>query len=489
MHEPFVTVTYEQARTILRAKALEQAASGHAIQSAVISKATAHRLGESADEATYLTEHAKAVLQAAGQEDAASKTPSRRPSIRNAAGLLFLAAFILGALTDKLASPEPFINLLSFPFWGVIAWNVLIYGILLLGALGLICPDRFPVRGTVSALLAGKLTRLLRRTSPDTALRVEMAQLLVPVYENQAAYLMHLAALAFALGLIAEIGFRGISTAFVVGWESTWFAQNPEAVKAFIDWTYGLIPFGGTLPDAATLEAMQSDRLVFRMHQVNAAPWLIRMMVLLTVFVIIPRLFLALISFSAARFCRNRLRLTVSDPYFVSVLTEGKESAHLGPLVIIADKAFKGSDKATLDKLSLLWGNPKPIVEELDYDAPPFVVPDIFRDGENPFVLILSDALKTPEEELAGALFSTVNNTETTEKAFLCAVLLDTRRLRDRFDVYPGRLTERIDTWTRFAASFGLTVFVYEGDAVTLVRNMRQWASTRSPVVDRKTPR
>ena len=58
MHEPFVTVTYEQARTILRAKALEQAASGHAIQSAVISKATAHRLGESADEATYLTERA-----------------------------------------------------------------------------------------------------------------------------------------------------------------------------------------------------------------------------------------------------------------------------------------------------------------------------------------------------------------------------------------------------------------------------------------------
>ena len=53
MHEPFVTVTYEQARTILRAKALEQAASGHVIQSAVISKATAHRLGESADEATY----------------------------------------------------------------------------------------------------------------------------------------------------------------------------------------------------------------------------------------------------------------------------------------------------------------------------------------------------------------------------------------------------------------------------------------------------
>ena len=371
----------------------------------------------------------------------------------------------------------------------MIAWNVLIYGILLLGALGLICPDRFPVRGTVSALLAGKFTRLLRRTSPDTALRVEMAQLLVPVYEKQAAYLMHLAALAFAFGLIAEIGFRGISTAFVVGWESTWFAQNPEAVKAFIDWTYGLIPFGGTLPDAATLEAMQSDRLVFRMHQVNAAPWLIRMMVLLTVFVIIPRLLLALISLSAARFCLNRLHLTVSDSYFVSVLTEGKESVHLGPLVIIADKAFKGSDKATLDNLSVLWGNPKPIVEELDYDAPPFVVPDIFRDGENPFVLILSDALKTPEEELAGALFSTVNNTETKEKAFLCAVLLDTRRLRDRFDVYPGRLTERIDTWTRFAASFGLTVFVYEGDAVTLVRNMRQWASTRSSVVDRKTPR
>ena len=489
MHEPFITVTYEQARTILRAKALEQAASGHVIQSAVISKATAHRLGESADEATYLTERAKAVLQATGQEDPASKTPSRRPSIRNAAGLLFLAAFILGALTDKLASPEPFINLLSFPFWGVIAWNVLIYGVLLLGAVGLISPDRFPVRGTVSALLAGKLTRLLHRTSPNAALRAEMAQLLVPVYENQAAYLMHLAALAFALGLIAEIAFRGISTAFVVGWESTWFAQNPEAVKTFIDWTYGLIPFGGNLPDASTLEAMQSDRLVFRMHPVNAAPWLIRMMVLLTVFVIIPRLFLALISFSAARFCRNRLRLTVSDPYFVSVLTEGKESAHLGPLVIIADKAFKGSDKATLDKLSLLWGNPKPIVNELDYDAPPFVVPDIFRDGENPFVLILSDALKTPEEELAGALFSAINNPETEEKPFLCAVLLDTRRLRERFDVYPGRLTERIDTWTRFAASFGLTVFVYEGDAVTLVRNMRQWASTRSPVVDRKTPR
>ena len=144
---------------------------------------------------------------------------------------------------------------------------------------------------------------------------------------------------------------------------------------------------------------------------------------------------------------------------------------------------------AALEKLSVLWGNPKPLLDEIDYDVPPFTVPDVFQNGENPFVLILSDAMKTPEEELAGALFNAVSNLKEKEKPFECAVLLDLRRLRERFAVYPGRLAERIDTWTRFAASFGLTVFVYEDDAVNLVRNMRQWASARSPVVMQKTPR
>lgn len=489
MHEHFVTVTYCQAQTILRAKALEESPAGSGIKSAVLSKATAHRLGEDADEATYLTERAKAVLLAAGRSDTGTTEDHPGPSLRLTGGLIFLAAFIFGVLTDKFASPEPFINLLSFPFWGVIVWNIFIYGVLLLGALRLICPEHFPVRSTVTALLGGKLARLLHRTSSENRFRFDMAHLLVPVYEKQAAFLLHLAALAFALGLVAEIGFRGISTAFVVGWESTWFARNPEAVKTFIDWTYGLIPVGGALPDASAIEAMQSDRLVFRIHDISAAPWLVRMMALLTVFVIVPRLVLALFSLSTARFRLNRLRLTTSDTYFTTVLTEGRESAHLGPLVIIVNKNIKNSDKAALEKLSVLWGNPKPLLDEIDYDVPPFTVPDVFQNGENPFVLILSDAMKTPEEELAGALFNAVSNLKEKEKPFECAVLLDSRRLRERFAVYPGRLAERIDTWTRFAASFGLTVFVYEDDAVNLVRNMRQWASARSPVVMQKTPR
>lgn len=49
-----------------------------------------------------------------------------------------------------------------------------------------------------------------------------------------AARAFHLAAAAFAAGLLASIAVRGIGTAYVVGWESTWFADNPNRVAGIL---------------------------------------------------------------------------------------------------------------------------------------------------------------------------------------------------------------------------------------------------------------
>ena len=485
MSDTFVTVTLTVARKIFLAKAIEQSDPQIASKSALLSKAVSHRLGERTNDAVYLEQRADSVLNAVGADTMqAFKTHDALPFVF-LGGFFFLLAFFLGFLSEKLTENDSFINLLSFPFWGFIAWNLLIYVLLFLRTFGIFDKRFFPIRNALSSLRAGKVTAYLRQNSPKNTYRADCMRISLPLFQKETTALLHLSAIAFALGLISAIALRGVSTAFTVGWESTWFSDNVDAVKLFIDSTYGLIPSFGpfsALPDTTALADIRSDRLPYLTQPVSAAPWLLRMMALLTIFVIIPRLFLFLVSWTSLHFLRRHLRLGINDPYFKKVLEEGKESVHLGSLVFIANKDKKGSGRETLEKMSLFWGNPSPIIHEISYDAAPFTLPTLPKDTERTVVLIYLDSISTPEEETIGELFRNAVQAQISRPDLVYAALLETRRFATQFSGYSGRIQERTDVWMRFAKEHEIELFLSSDGEEQLVKNVRQWASLKNPV-------
>jgi len=475
-----IAPTLQNAQDILLAKALEQNPAWKAEDSARISRATSYALGEQVTAERFLVEHAKAVLQTAQASGMLKKLPAEPKDRSGAVMALFLiVAFVLGAATDRITSPGNFINLLSFSFWGLVAWNLCAYLLIGLFTLRLLNPQRFLLRKTLDAVLAGHIDLPWSKATTQNQYFAARAKLLTPILQKKASQILHLSAVAFTVGLIASIAVRGISTAFVVGWESTWFANDSGTVKALLDAAYGWIPTGlglPALPDAATLENLRSDRLSYFDARPLAAPWLARMMIVLVGFIILPRLLLAGVSTLGLRHRKAHIRLTLDDPYFEALLSEAKEVSSLGELFFIVDK--KSTRSETLKELTRRWGNTNAeTVLLMDFDLAPFALPKIATQGRRTPVLLCFNATRTPEDELTGALLDTATTLQGENPDLLFGVLLEMHPFQARQAAYPERIEERISYWRHYATQKGFSLFVSDDNPGALVKNVRQWAS------------
>lgn len=160
--------------------------------------------------------------------------------------LLGLAAFVSGMLTDRLATEGARINLLSPPLLLLVLWNIAVYLLILLKPLlpGRISSHLLPLRECLSKAL-------LRAAGASAASIEARSAIFMPQCRWLVARALHIAAILFAVGLLAGMAVRGIGTAYHVGWESTWLAGNPQAVHAVLSAIYGHLPFCGPIPDAA----------------------------------------------------------------------------------------------------------------------------------------------------------------------------------------------------------------------------------------------
>ena len=118
--------------------------------------------------------------------------------------LALLAGFIGGVLVDQLGPPQR-VNLLAPAVWAVVAWNLAVYAALLL-----------PMPG--HGLRSG-LARWWQRSGEHFALL--WSRHAAPLTGQRVALVLHLAAAALALGLIAGLYLRGLVLDYRIGWEST----------------------------------------------------------------------------------------------------------------------------------------------------------------------------------------------------------------------------------------------------------------------------
>ena len=209
------------------------------------------------------------------------------------------AAAVSGALTNALG-PARHVSVLAFPLAGILAWNLLVYAALVARTAARARGRRSPtgrlgraggwLEGAWLAGLARRLGVAARSALVADAVR-GFARLWLPtaapLIAARVQIVLHLAALAVALGALAGMYVSGIALEYRATWETTWL--DARAVQRYLDTLLG--------PAARVLVAPVPDVALLRgpTGEGPAAPWIHLWAATLVLVVVIPRAALALV--------------------------------------------------------------------------------------------------------------------------------------------------------------------------------------------------
>jgi len=325
------------ARDVLLLKALETdadapraGAAWAADDAAWASRAALESVGAQAAADRFIADRARHAMQRLAEREPTVRPLTGRRAWR-APWPAWAAALglIAGLLADAIGSGQR-INLLAPPMWGVVAWNLVVYALVMGNALRAVF--------TRSARTSGWLARVVQRgllqpfgSGSRRAAATGLGASVVPTFEmswarhaapltaSRAGLLLHTAAAALGLGLVVGLYLRGLVLDYRAGWEST-FLDAPQ-VHAVLAWV--LAPAsaltGLAMPDATALQAMR----VVPGNAAAGAPaavWIHLFAVTLMLLVVLPRLVLALGSGLRAGALARRFPLALDDGYFQRLL-------------------------------------------------------------------------------------------------------------------------------------------------------------------------
>jgi hypothetical protein len=449
------------AREVVLVRALESTESGRALWSdedrAWASRAAAEVVGAGAPAERFIARRAALAI-----ERVADAHPGVRRALRAATwrpwigAALFLAALAAGFAVDRIGVPQR-VNVLAFPLLAILAWNLLVYGwILLNGTWRAVRRDR-PALGPI----AGAVTRIARGAPAltDAARDARLGGVLagfaegwarvgVRLHAARVASVLHGAALALALGAIAGLYVRGLVLEYRAGWESTFLES--ATVERLLGLVLGPAAAltGIALPDEARLAAM---RFGAGGAGENAAPWIHLYAVTLTLVVLVPRALLALGTAWSARRLARALPMPLNDAYFqrlarrvtgerarVRVVPYGLQLSPQGTLGLeaVLRRVFGGGVEVSIAQ-SVAWGGE---------DALPR---DLVPDGPLALVVALFNFAATPEPENHGAFLAALIGTVGAGTPLVA--LADESGFRARFPADSLRLTKRREGWRALA--------------------------------------
>jgi hypothetical protein len=386
------------AIAVAAVRAVETTDRAHAVWTdadrAWASRAAAEVVGESAPAQAFVGRRAQLALERLATRKHRIARLARAWQWRPWVGAVLVAgAFLLGALAEAIGPGER-INILAPPVAALVVWNLLVYA--LLGA-------RFVVRygesgaGPIARLVthvAGGVRSAGRAADPAVTAFVEQwSTASGPLYAARAARVLHFAAAALALGVIAGLYVRGLGLEYRATWESTFL--DPASVRAWLSAIYaaGAFVTGIPVPDAAHVAAIRAPA------SENAGPWLHLMTATLAVIVVAPRVALALVAATVERYRSAHLMDDLDDAYFARLLRGFRSSATAIDVVpysyTLAPEA-RSSLQALLDRA--MGGHAKvAIASPVGYGDE-----DELRPPEGEVVVALFNATATPEPEAHG---------------------------------------------------------------------------------------
>ena len=252
-------------------------------------------VGERADPERFVVARAAMALQRLLPRNAAAQRWIKRRAWHPVWILLaLLLGLLAGVLADQLGPPQR-VNLLAPAVWAVVLWNLLVY-------LSLAWPGAgHGLRNWLARNLRGK-------GQPATALWASHS---APLGLQRVALLLHLAAAALALGLMAGLYLRGLVLDYRAGWQSTFL--DSERVQ----WALNLLLApasalsGIAVPEVAPLRLAAGQDA-----SASAAAWIHLLAATLLLWVVLPRLLLAAVAHWRARALERRFPLQLNTRYF-----------------------------------------------------------------------------------------------------------------------------------------------------------------------------
>jgi hypothetical protein len=383
-------------------------------------------------------------------------------------GTVVLATLVVaagvGALTNLLG-PERHVSVLAFPLAGILLWNLAVYAALSVRVLartvggrrravappgGLALAGRWlestggagrgrPPGGSPHSVAVTDVVRRFQRLWLPAA---------APLIAARGRVVLHLGALAMALGAVAGMYVSGIAFEYRATWESTWL--DAPAVQRYLGVVLG--PAARVLdvpvPDVAPLRGPGGEG--------DAAPWIHLWGATLGLFVVLPRAALALVdALTAARLSR-RLPVHVDAEYARRALQSGRGSATLVEIVYYSCAPDTGLRERLHTRLQEEVGARAVIRDgaHLNYGDEPERV-RLPEDPARVGVLVLVFTLaQTPEPEVHGDFVARLR--ERLDRAgWRLLAVLETATYRRRVGS-DDRVRERRATWDRLLRDLDL---------------------------------
>jgi len=353
--------------------------------------------------------------------------------------LLALALAVgYGLLGDGLGGSHR-INLLALPLLGLLAWNLAVFGMLVLRGLwprtGAGMPASsagaglVPALATLQARLRAAGHRLLHgpqavQAPVQAALAGFTAEWLAlgrPLLAWRGAALLHACAAVLALGAMLALYARGLVFDYRAGWDSTFL--QPVQVHQLLGWVLGPASALSGLP-LPEVDGMAQLRLSAGGGE-GAAPWIHRWALTLLIAVVLPRMLLA--GWAAWRARRLAARLPLpDDPALVRLLQDELDVAGATPrAVAVLPYSYRldAARQAVVPGALALWLGPG-LRCDVQPSLPPGAednlapwlpaalarLPAATSDGHMPapLLVLLFPLTATPERETHGALVRAV---------------------------------------------------------------------------------
>ncbi|TWI70268.1 uncharacterized protein DUF2868 [Pseudoduganella lurida] len=379
----------------------------------------------------------------------------RNPGLHNITWLLPLLALILGATLDRITDPHR-VDLLSAPLLAIIAWNLLVYLVMLVW----LCIPKAGTtrlrRGWIRRLSVG--TSALPRKMPNAlgagllAFMAEWAQLSAKLNGARLSRTVHLSAALFALGAVLSLYARGMLAQYGAGWESTFLvpAQVHELLTVLF-WpatTVFHLP-GFTLAD---VQALNYQTGTLTAGAAGGARWVHLYAATIVLLVILPRLVLAGFAAARAAVLKRRFPLDLDQPYFRQLSdAAGGEAGVLRviPYSYTVDEARSRGLEAVAVQLLGERATAR-LLPAVPYGADLAAANIDPADKSATSTVLLFSLAATPEKENHGALIVQA----LASLAQRPGVLLDESAFSAR-STDPLRLRERVELWREFCIFHG----------------------------------
>lgn len=273
---------------------------------------------------------------------------------------VLLLAFIMGVSLSALDGSRR-INILAFPLIGLVAWNLLVYVLLL--ATWVRARGRSTGEPWAAAMyerwIAGRIESLLRHSTRynvplSTGLRrfaTEWGALSQPLLVLRAKRLMHVAAALVALGLIAGLYVRGIALRYEAGWESTFL--GPRSAYALVSVLYGPASSVSGI-SLGSVNALDELRWTATGGGGAAAGWIHLIAITALLYIVIPRLLAAAAASAGIWRFSSRTPLPPSLLGYARTLIMGVRSGHTGETVSVVPYAYEPKPPSLAGLESLL---------------------------------------------------------------------------------------------------------------------------------------